>query len=466
MQKINEVEIKSGTKCYWILNNSNNEKYTLFNANATEYTLATGESFLYTNKELTQLYILGAGTKITRSLKTSNMDTLGEWSVDVLESELDPTQEGLNAFDENDWFVIPDDVNCSVTEQAFYSIGKDTIVTLQGAQSGMNGSYFFTNSGFSLGNVLPSDFKNFNISFEYNGEVTVLPRITSERLKWSGKSVLSLNMSNTEPQILLDRQSVTFTDKDGTPYPLGDVDDGDNYTPLYMLSNVPMYLDGGININTTLLNSAGETNYLAIYAYNYQVGNNNSLYTVTTDGGVSVKLSNFVDEGDDNPTSVDVSINYKIPEGRYLMTIEKSKDTVTSIYNLSFGTKPSVKTLNFSNTETPDNNNTKILYVMVDSVGDGDLTSVSFTCQGGIADGTVEIKPLIRLDEAINETLLKSIQQLDPGQLYDYTYVVDEYDEIENPLDPYSLFRDNHIYNPFMICQLDTIKLKIQNRVR
>jgi hypothetical protein len=217
-----------------------------------------------------------------------------------------------------------------------------------------------------------------------------------------------------------------------------------------MLSNVPMYLDGGININTTLLNSSGEINYLAIYAYNYQVNNaNNSIYTALTDGAVSVDVSNL-------SADKEVDISCKLPAGKYIIPLMKSNNADVTI-STQHG-----ELLN------SDNSTFKYAYIYV-SAPNG-LTEVAFNVHPNNApvdsQAYIEIKPLIKVDGEINQTLLKSIQQLDPQQLYDYTYVVDSYDEIENPLDAYSFFRSNHIYNPFTICQLDNIDIKIQDRVR
>ena len=40
--------------------------------------------------------------------------------------------------------------------------------------------------------------------------------------------------------------------------------------------------------------------------------------------------------------------------------------------------------------------------------------------------------------------------------LFDYSYQIDEEDIIDNPLSPESFFNPNHVYNKYVISQLNT----------
>ena len=45
---------------------------------------------------------------------------------------------------------------------------------------------------------------------------------------------------------------------------------------------------------------------------------------------------------------------------------------------------------------------------------------------------------------------------------FDYTYEVDEDNQILDPLDPSSFYNSNHIYNKYVISQLNTKELNIK----
>ena len=46
------------------------------------------------------------------------------------------------------------------------------------------------------------------------------------------------------------------------------------------------------------------------------------------------------------------------------------------------------------------------------------------------------------------------LSQFDPDNLYDYTYQVDNDVAIADPLDPNEFLNVNHIYNPYVICEM------------
>ena len=53
------------------------------------------------------------------------------------------------------------------------------------------------------------------------------------------------------------------------------------------------------------------------------------------------------------------------------------------------------------------------------------------------------------------KAIREKVQQLDTDEEYAYTYVPSDNDKIENPLKPESFFNTNHVYNSFVIPQLD-----------
>lgn len=102
---------------YWILNShTSDNKYELF-ADSSQYTLRSGEYFLYTNDEKSGLYLLGEGTVLTRGGNRSN-----SWKVPVIEYE-DLLTEGISILDDK-WFTIAKVAPSSVAD---YNNGAESI---------------------------------------------------------------------------------------------------------------------------------------------------------------------------------------------------------------------------------------------------------------------------------------------------------------------------------------------------
>ena len=49
---------------------------------------------------------------------------------------------------------------------------------------------------------------------------------------------------------------------------------------------------------------------------------------------------------------------------------------------------------------------------------------------------------------------------------FDYSYQVDEQDQILDPLDPLSFYQSNHICNPITISQIDSINIQLARQSR
>jgi hypothetical protein len=60
------------------------------------------------------------------------------------------------------------------------------------------------------------------------------------------------------------------------------------------------------------------------------------------------------------------------------------------------------------------------------------------------------------ISDNLFEAVLNKMHILDEENLYDYTYVVSDDINIKNPLDANSFLNENHVYNEFTICQIDT----------
>lgn len=85
IREINQITIDKRYPCYWITNfRTDNGQYELTFDDNGERILDTGEYFIYTNASMTDLIILGAGTKLKLSLINDDIRT---WYAPIIESE-------------------------------------------------------------------------------------------------------------------------------------------------------------------------------------------------------------------------------------------------------------------------------------------------------------------------------------------------------------------------------------------
>ena len=153
-------------RCCWYLNTKDADgKFELFpetlSADTQTKVLQYGEYFMYTNNEGSELYILGSGTKITRT-SASKMDKL---VCDV--SNISSVQtDGADALD-GYWVTIPDGQSLTVQEMQFISLGEGTTFKVVPVTPGAF-SFKFTNSGITW--TTGTSLSQFMLSYMKDGE--------------------------------------------------------------------------------------------------------------------------------------------------------------------------------------------------------------------------------------------------------------------------------------------------------
>ena len=107
--------------CYWVVNDkTENNRYRLFTGtepsqeNLQTKTLGTGEYFYYTNAAMTNLVVLGSGTKITRPASET------PWEVDVVPTD-DIYENGTSALSQS-WFRLPKGSTATVVENQHITV--------------------------------------------------------------------------------------------------------------------------------------------------------------------------------------------------------------------------------------------------------------------------------------------------------------------------------------------------------
>lgn len=129
LKNINEVTLTSsdGCYCYWILNETTEDlQYYEFpvnhgNSTANDRLLDAGEYFIYSNSDLSEMSILGTGTRIHIVEPNNEIDV---WRVKVLDSST-ILNSGASALS-NYWKEIPTKGTVELTENKIYTLNAGT----------------------------------------------------------------------------------------------------------------------------------------------------------------------------------------------------------------------------------------------------------------------------------------------------------------------------------------------------
>lgn len=285
VKKINKIHLnntKTGTNnFYWILNHvTEDNKYQLFSAdkNDTEYTLQDGEMLIYADERSRQLYVLGTGTKIHRSLERDTAIPYTAWECPALENKLEflLPDNGPEYFNDSDhpWFNIRKKApgfNLHATEMLYRKLGASTKLIITPPQGGSADStdYYITSKGIRLrNNEEAPEFKLQLCSFTIENEFEEFEKLADrnhEQLAWSVSSSLNLKMSHSEPQRLYEHQTISWQpDNETRWYQVT----GSDVDEIYIQSDTAVTHSGGSGIDVRRYNIMNEMyEPLGIYVY-------------------------------------------------------------------------------------------------------------------------------------------------------------------------------------------------------
>ena len=301
VKKINEIHLNNidtgTTKFYWILNKTvtdanGKEWYRLFSADPTdcEYTLKEGEQLLYSNPKLTQLYVLGTGTKITRVPANSAVECTS-WDCPALTHKLEYLQEGPRYFENSDhrWFNINERAakfNLYATEMLYRKIAEGTRLRIE-LPSALNPKqqdrdYFITSDGVvgTVSGASPDkessiildndpEFQFSWCSFRVTDDSGVDESLANRHhplLAWKCTSSLSLNMSVDAPQRLYSNQVLQWLTSDSKRFALA----GSDEQEFMIQSDRPIVMAGGTNLDVRYYDILTET-YKPLELYMYKM---------------------------------------------------------------------------------------------------------------------------------------------------------------------------------------------------
>ena len=224
--------------CYWITNAVGNVLFDKEdidpNTNSITVLLQNGEYFMYSNKDLTELVILGSGTRLTLTNITSP-DNFASWKIDsenILDIE-DINSKGLAAFSSVNWqnkqlSTTP----ILVEEMNIVTFNSGDKVTIEGLTENLS-TDFISLEGLTI-EGLRSD-----------GTDVDLDKLMIAGTSWEGRARLDLNITTISPQKILDGQIITLIDKNSNEYQLV----GNNQNPMYLGFNYNVQFTGSSTNN-------------------------------------------------------------------------------------------------------------------------------------------------------------------------------------------------------------------------
>ena len=463
---INQITLPEKTNCYWVLNqrtySGDHEMYQLFDSGETEYILKAGEYFFYTDNEMNSFISLGTGTKITR---VTDSQALGVWSVPAMDLA-SITFNGITTLS-GLWYQIPVGFTVDIQEQQFIQLSEGYILKVVPKQSLDSWSMTFKSDGTEITSTDTLTFTNFNISYKTNsadGEEYFVPNFNfSSSAPWNAKSLLAVNSSVDKEQILLDNQKVTFHQNDMQSMIATGSDLSDSKYSEVFKTTYDINFSGEGQLSTVEFDQNLNPIPMDIYLYTKSITRPSVVRYVGDN--TSIKIPSGQSSSDQSRPPV-----FTLPEGDYLIpvvtpTLNNNTFITITIANISTDT-PEVLHPIYDSTITRLAGNTLypiylkvntsgINYKIIISLVDGSNNSVTAS-----SDLWILLKNPYKFDMSSKTAkTLELIKMFDVDNVFDYTYSGNSNNLIYDPLDPLSFFSNNHIFNKYTICQLDTNSL-------
>lgn len=341
-------------RCYWYVND--NDSNELFTDSKTERILNADEFFAYTNDDLSEMVIFGAGTKLNKSPNDVS-GTGNKWSI---------AKEDTTTMLEN---IQAEGISAAVNWQTVNLAGKPLTITEMNVLSLGEGDNIII-SGWSNcedGYKIDNNFKycNGTIIYTVDGNSTTLPATTSNYLI---RSRLDINSSSDSPMELTVSDAAAST---GLPATDGqtavgavqtvEIVYGNNVTQLitgannvtrFIQTSKPVSLYGGDNIDMTLFDDIDmyvyvNDNSIQSWMQTGAVMNNQQIvldYSDTALGFVGSSAQGYNYEAIYSINVNDASKDYIIP-----ITIDGSDVTITATMLNSSGTNIQFTDYNLSN---------------------------------------------------------------------------------------------------------------------
>jgi hypothetical protein len=283
--------------CYWIVNSVDNALFTsadaIYEGEGSEevligYQKVLGENefFMYSNNSLTELEVLGSGTRLT--LNTTSGEDLNRWKMifsssngeQNVEEKVEITtvsEKGLAAFENYNWkyFSFNSTYNLKVEEMTILTLGSgDNIKITPKIQDSSEESESEEPESFGdLTNDWVDISNEWVITYTTEGETKTLPTYSQNYL-WEVRSRLDLNSGPKLNQKILTNQTITLFMDNGLGGEIKRIfnKNGNTNVNSYISFNTLLQQAGGVDINLEVTYLSGETAYdVSAYTFNYTV---------------------------------------------------------------------------------------------------------------------------------------------------------------------------------------------------
>lgn len=425
----NTTDIDSTNNCYWILNNTDN---ILFAENIHEKVLDTNEYFIYTDAIKSGIVILGSGTKLTRA---SNSNQEIKVSKNISAEQI--SENGISSIPDSAFYHFTSDDKVVLHEMIIYTFGPNTRV--------------WTEVTNNVDNNL-QDCKNL----KYQN-----PNENEQELKgnqWQIRSRLNLNATPSNPQILVDNQTIIIGNE--------------AITNKSVLFSQNVQLAGGADLDMSVLDLEGNVGY-TLNALAFTPSKIDSFTLPYIKNGGEVKEFTYP------ITLLGGTINPEKSGSRAIIKLSVNDITSNTDADKVIVSIPDSVTGSVANFNSTENLSTTATAVTITTVGTNyiqlkaedstssgsgaNLTGFKVKCYGN-AKVTVDNILYVFADNVSLDTdnVRKKIaaklagHQIDAKPAtFDYTYIVPEEVQVDDPLKPDSFWSSNHYCNRFTIAQLD-----------
>lgn len=428
-------------------------------------TLYNNDIFIYTDEYKYDLVLLGSGTEIVA--ESSSFNSLitqfknipkKPWSMLKVDSS-SLSVDGLNSSIE--WQLLPVSISFFTAEKQIISLGEGVTV---------KGNKIIANN--------PVEFNSSDFEYKYEGEdqFTPLPIISgSGGENWKLFSRLQLITSPTQGQLLKDGQgAILYSGAFGADGTLNYTQKGTLGPTQYITSNSIVALSGGYQQNSAVLEASGDLrDSLILYVSGQEDG-------VTTNFGA---IKNGLEATTPGPTAaINIVTISSIDQYSDYTKITFSPPSDTDTYegkitlNLSSQFKGSLIPILFQSIKNASKVTSNIKFINGETSIYGGQYLKYIHISESLTDLTLELTLSIvgvssliiynplkidKKNESITDdvdNIFKDLAKQNGIDVFDYSYQIDEEDQILDPLDPESFFLSNHPFNRWVIAQLDTGK--------
>ena len=432
-------------------------------------TLQNNDIFIYTDEYKYDLILLGSGTEVVA--ESSSFNSLitqfkniskKPWSMLKVDSS-SLSVDGLNSSIE--WQTLPVSISFFTAEKQIISLGEG--VTVQGDKSIAN-------------NLVEFDSEDFKYKYEGEDQFTSLPIISGGNEKWRLFSRLQLITSPTQGQLLKDGQgAILYNGSFGDDGTLKYTQIGTLGPKQYITSNSIVALSGGYQQNSAVLESSGDLkNNLIIYVSGQKDGvttnfgaikNGLKATTPNSNATTNIVTISAIDQYSDY-TKITFSPPDETNTYGGTITLDLSSQFNGSLIPILFQSikseskiKSNIKFINDTTANALTSGSPYLKYIYVQSSNPSTKVNLILTLSIVGVSSLIIYNPLKIVEKNSSITnevdeIFKDLAKQNNIDVFDYSYQIDEEDQILNPLDPESFFLSNHPFNRWVIAQLDTGK--------